>query len=95
MNFRLIRLSIHVKNVRAKITRERMYTFQNNRGEKRAMFTESLLCADAALGELSPWSSASGLFFFLCPFHRWESGGIESSGRLPRVTGSRMRVQAV
>ena len=72
-----------------------MYTFQNNRGEKRAMFTESLLCADAALGELSPWSSASGLFFFLCPFHRWESGGIESSGRLPRVTGSRMRVQAV
>ena len=68
MNFRLIRLSIHVKNVRAKITRERMYTFQNNRGEKRAMFTESLLCADAALGELSPWSSASGLFFFYVHF---------------------------
>lgn len=59
------------------------------------MFTQSLLCAGAALRELSPWSSVLGLFFFLCPFHRWESGGIESSGSLPRVTGSRIRLQAV
>lgn len=60
MNCRLIRVRIHVKNVRAKILGKECMP-SKNRGGERATFTESLLCVGAA-----PVSSSHGLpRFFL------------------------------
>ena len=64
VNCRLIRVRIHVKNVRAKILGKECMP-SKNRGGERATFTESLLCVAAA-----PVSSSHGLpsfffFFFL------------------------------